>query len=89
MSNQSRAKPYMNPYLAGTMLGIVLFLAYFITGSGLGASGGLNRLLVFVQNAVNPEHIDQVPYLLKMAGGSSSCWKGRLQPNTPSRSFAN
>jgi uncharacterized membrane protein YedE/YeeE len=72
MSNQSRAKPYMNPYLAGTLLGIVLFLAYFITGSGLGASGGLNRLLVFVQNAVNPEHIDQVPYLLKMAGGSTN-----------------
>jgi uncharacterized membrane protein YedE/YeeE len=72
MSNQSRAKPYMNPYLAGTLLGIVLFLAYFITGSGLGASGGLNRLLVFVQNAVNPEHINQVPYLLKMAGGSTN-----------------
>ena len=72
MSNQSRAKPYMNPYLAGTILGVVLFLAYFITGSGLGASGGLNRLLVFVQNAVNPEHIDQVPYLLKMAGGSAN-----------------
>ncbi len=72
MSNQSRAKPYMNPYLAGTILGVVLFLAYFITGSGLGASGGLNRLLVSVQNALNPEHIDQVPYLLKMAGGSTN-----------------
>ena len=72
MSNQSRAKPYLNPYLAGTVLGVILFLAYFITGSGLGASGGLNRLLVFVQNAVNPEHIDQVPYLLKMAGGSTN-----------------
>ena len=66
------AKPYMNPYLAGTLLGIVLFLAFFITGSGLGASGGLNRMLVFVQNIVAPEHIDQVPYLLKMAGGSTN-----------------
>ena len=72
MSQVSRAKPYMNPYLAGILLGIVLFLAYFITGSGLGASGGLNRLLVFVQNSVSPEHIDQVPYLLKMAGGDSN-----------------
>jgi hypothetical protein len=70
MSQVSRAKPYLNPYLAGTLLGIVLFLAFFITGSGLGASGGLNRLLVYVQNAVNPEHIDQVAYLLKMAGGN-------------------
>ena len=65
-----RAKPYMNPYLAGTLLGIVLFLAFFITGNGLGASGGLNRMLVYVQNAVAPEHINHVPYLLKMAGGN-------------------
>ena len=67
-----RAKPYSNPYLAGTVLGIVLFLAFFITGSGLGASGGLNRMLVYVQNLFVPEHIDQVPYLLKMAGGSTN-----------------
>jgi len=72
MSQPSIAKPYMNPYLAGTLLGVVLFLAFLITGSGLGASGGLNRLLVFVQNEVNPEHIDQVAYLLKMAGGDSN-----------------
>ena len=67
-----RAKPYMNPYVAGTLLGIVLFLAFFITGSGLGASGGLNRMLVYVQNIAAPEHIDQVPYLMKMAGGSTN-----------------
>lgn len=67
-----RAKPYMNPYVAGTLLGIVLFLAFFITGSGLGASGGLNRMLVYVQNIFAPEHIDQVPYLLKMAGGATN-----------------
>ena len=72
MSQLSRAKPYLNPYLAGTLLGIVLFLAFFITGSGLGASGGLNRLLVYVQNEVNPGHIDQVAYLLKMAGGNTN-----------------
>ncbi len=72
MNQIARAKPYMNPYLAGTLLGIVLFLAFFITGSGLGASGGLNRLLVYVQNGINPEHIDQVAYLLKMAGGNTN-----------------
>ena len=72
MNKRAGPKPYMNPYLAGTMLGIVLFLAFFVSGTGLGASGGLNRLLVYVQNAVSPEHIDQVPYLLKMAGGSTN-----------------
>jgi hypothetical protein len=65
-------KPYINPYLAGTLLGLVLFLAFFITGSGLGASGGLNRMLVFGENLVAPEHIDRVPYLMKMAGGDTN-----------------
>lgn len=68
----TRARPYMNPYLAGTLLGIVLFLAFFVTGNGLGASGGLNRIVVYAQNLVMPEHIDQVPYLLKMAGGNTN-----------------
>ena len=67
-----RAKPYINPYVAGALLGVVLFGAFFITGTGLGASGGLNRLLVYGQNLVAPEHIDQVPYLLKMAGGDTN-----------------
>jgi uncharacterized membrane protein YedE/YeeE len=65
-------KPYVNPYLAGALLGLVLFLAFFITGNGLGASGGLNRMVVYVQNIIVPEHIDQVPYLLKMAGGKTN-----------------
>ena len=72
MSIKSPGKPYLNSYAAGIWLGILLFLAFLITGNGLGASGGLNRLLVFFQNMVSPEHIDQVPYLLKMAGGSTN-----------------
>jgi hypothetical protein len=60
---------YVNPYLAGTLLGLVLFIAFFITGNGLGASGGLNRLLVYVQDAFWPEHVNQNAYLLAMAGG--------------------
>ncbi|MCA9188800.1 MAG: YeeE/YedE thiosulfate transporter family protein [Pirellulaceae bacterium] len=62
-------KPYWHPYWAGLWLGIVLFLSFFVTGNGLGASGGLNRLLVFVEDRAAPEHVDRTPYLLKMAGG--------------------
>ena len=66
----SQGRDYWNPYLGGLLLGIVLFLAFFITGSGLGASGGMNRLLVWLQDLMMPEHVDQVPYLLQMAGGN-------------------
>jgi hypothetical protein len=65
-------KPYVHPYLAGILLGIVLFLAFFLTGNGLGASGGINRIVVWAEDRVVPEHIDQTPYLLTMAGGEKN-----------------
>lgn len=63
------AKSYVNPYLAGILLGLVLFAAFFFTGSGLGASGGINRILVFFEDLIVPEHVNRTPYLLAMAGG--------------------
>jgi uncharacterized membrane protein YedE/YeeE len=60
---------YVDPYLAGILLGLVLFAAVFVTGSGLGASGGLNRILVYFQDMVAPEHVDRIAYLLNFAGG--------------------
>lgn len=66
------AKPYVHPYLAGILLGVVLFGAFFVTGNGLGASGGLNRLLVVVEDAIYPEHVDRTAYLAEMAGGESN-----------------
>ncbi|KAF0108628.1 MAG: putative transporter component [Anaerolineaceae bacterium] len=65
-----RTRPYVHPYLGGVLLGIVLFLAFLLTRNGLGASGGLNRLVAAVEDLVVPGHIDRTPYLLKMAGGS-------------------
>jgi len=67
-----KSAPYWNPYLAGLLLGVVLFLAFFLTGNGLGASGGLNRLVVVAQDAVAPQHVDCTPYLLEMAGGEKN-----------------
>jgi uncharacterized membrane protein YedE/YeeE len=64
-----RARPYLHPYLGGILLGIVLFLAFFITGNGLGASGGMNRIVVLFEDFLFPAHIDRTPYLISMAGG--------------------
>lgn len=72
MLSTAPPKPYINPYLAGVFLGIVLFLAFFLTGNGLGASGGMNRILVLFEDAVAPEHVDRTPYLLAMAGGDTN-----------------
>lgn len=66
---QRQAKPYVHPYLGGILLGIVLFSAFFFTGNGLGASGGINRLIVLIEDAIYPAHIDRTAYLATMAGG--------------------
>ena len=66
------AKPYLNPYAAGVLLGVVLFAAFFITGNGLGASGGINRFIVAVQDLFAPDHVNRTPYLLKLAGGDQN-----------------
>lgn len=63
-------RPYVHPYIGGALLGLVLFLAFFITGNGLGASGGLNRILVYFEDLIAPEHVDRTPFLITMAGGS-------------------
>lgn len=62
-------RPYVHPYLGGALLGVVLFSAFFLTGNGLGASGGLNRFIVFFQDLIAPDHVDSIPYLITMAGG--------------------
>lgn len=63
------SQPYAHPYVGGVILGIVLFLSFFITGNGLGASGGLSRYAAFVLDLVDPGHINTVPYLITIAGG--------------------
>jgi len=64
--------PYRDPYLAGALLGVVLFLAFFITGNGLGASGGINRAIVFIEDLVAPGHVDRTSYLIGLAGGDTN-----------------
>lgn len=47
---------YMNPYLAGFLLGLVLLATIYITGHGLGASGALKSLVSGAVWAAAPEH---------------------------------
>ena len=65
-------KPYVHPYFGGMVLGIILFLAMFLTGNGLGSSGATSRIDAAIVDAVAPSHVDRTPYLLKMAGGDKN-----------------
>jgi uncharacterized membrane protein YedE/YeeE len=58
-------KSYMNPYLAGTLLGLVLLLAMFLSGRGLGASGGIKYCVVSAVGAIDRPHAEKSPYYSK------------------------
>jgi uncharacterized membrane protein YedE/YeeE len=60
---------YANPYVAGTALGVLLFLAFFLTGHGLGASGGLQRIEAAAVKTVAPDHADRRSQWASVAGG--------------------
>jgi uncharacterized membrane protein YedE/YeeE len=47
---------YMNPYLSGFLLGLLLIATIYITGRGLGASGAIKSLAVTSVEAVAPVH---------------------------------
>jgi uncharacterized protein len=50
------AAAYMNPYLAGIGLGLVLLAAFVVMGRGLGASGAFGSVTAVAVEAVAPEH---------------------------------
>ena len=63
---------YMNPYLAGFLLGLVLLVTIFITGRGLGASGALKSVVVAVVGTAAPAHVESSGFYKEYAGTHGS-----------------
>jgi hypothetical protein len=59
-------RAYMNPYLAGVLLGVVLFGSFLAFGHGLGASGGVAILAGAAQAAAMPAHALKSGYLVNL-----------------------
>jgi uncharacterized protein len=53
---------YLNPYLGGVFLGLVLMMTFYFTGRGLGASGAVKSTVVAAVNAVAPQHAENSHY---------------------------
>lgn len=71
-------RKYMNPYLAGVLLGLVLLSAMFFSGRGLGASGGIKYAVVAVVGAVDHQHAVETPYYSKYFENGASPLKNWL-----------
>jgi uncharacterized membrane protein YedE/YeeE len=56
MAKSKSLKPtkYLNPYIGGVLLGIVLLAANFVSGRGLGASGAIKSTIVTAVTTVAP-----------------------------------
>lgn len=61
-SSTGGPRPYMNPYVAGILLGLVLLASFLTLGVGLGASAGIARIGAFTQGCIMPEHVARSAY---------------------------
>jgi uncharacterized membrane protein YedE/YeeE len=58
-----KQQKYMNPYLAGFLLGLVLLGTIYVTGRGLGASGAVKSVVLSTVVKVAPEHSANTPFI--------------------------
>ena len=58
-------KPYMNPYLAGVLLGLTLLASFLLLGAGLGASAGIARVGAYLEGCLAPRHVQGSEYFGK------------------------
>jgi uncharacterized membrane protein YedE/YeeE len=65
------SEPYMNPYLAGVGLGLVLLAAFVIMGRGLGASGAFTSVVAAGVHAVAPHHTETNEFYGRYLGEDS------------------
>jgi hypothetical protein len=70
--NATAAQPYMNPYVAGIGLGLVLLSAFVVMGRGLGASGAFTAVVAWAVNSVDPTYVSGNAFLDRYIGDGST-----------------
>ena len=61
-TNQLKKTRYLNPYIGGVLLGLVLLAANFIAGRGLGASGAIKSVVVASTQTVAPKYAENAKF---------------------------
>ncbi len=65
---QSQKTKYLNPYLGGVLLGLVLLAANFVSGRGLGASGAIKSGIVTAVTAVDHHAAEKSAFIKEYLG---------------------
>lgn len=66
-----RSRRYLNPYLGGVLLGLVLLAANFISGRGLGASGAIKSVVATTIETVDKDAVNTMPFMAEYAESHS------------------
>jgi len=75
MNNQqsfSNEPKYINPYLGGVLLGLLVLITVFITGRGLGASGAIKSSVVTTAQIITPGKASANNYMNKLISDDHS-----------------
>lgn len=63
---------YINPYLGGVLLGLLIILTVYITGRGLGASGAIKSAVVTTSSTIAPSATKANEYMGKFVSDDES-----------------
>ncbi len=78
LSKEERSRRYLNPYLGGILLGLVLLMSNFISGRGLGASGAVKSVVGASIEAVNSNAAENSLFMAEFKashqGGALNNW---------------
>lgn len=66
-----RSKRYLNPYLGGVLLGLVLLAANFVSGRGLGASGAIKSVVATSIEVVDKNAVNTMPFMAEYSQAHS------------------
>ncbi len=66
-----RSRRYLNPYLGGVLLGLVLLAANFVSGRGLGASGAIKSVVATTIETVDKDAVNTMPFMAEYAESHS------------------
>ncbi|MDY0098166.1 MAG: YeeE/YedE thiosulfate transporter family protein [Bacteroidales bacterium] len=66
-----RSRRYLNPYVGGVLLGLVLLAANFVSGRGLGASGAVKSVVAASIEVVDKDAPGKMPFLAEYAESHS------------------
>ncbi len=72
--NDTKRNKYINPYLGGFLLGILIILAYYFAGEGLGSSGGFRDIGVEALKQVAPGYVEKNAFTARLVNSEPERW---------------